>query len=63
MKIKQFVGVTYDGGGERVMNAIAKIFKSKIYVACKLGKGKRFKRFKEITTPNEKNIIFNLTNW
>lgn len=59
MKVVQFMSITGMGGGERVMDAISRHFKTPTYAIVKLGrKGKRFKRIKEIEdNPHIRDLV------
>lgn len=57
LKIIQFMMITNQGGGERVMNSICKIYGTKLYTGYKQKKGERFNNIKEISTYREKKYI------
>lgn len=57
MKITQFMMITNQGGGERVMDAMAKHFKTKLYTGWKQKRGERFRNIIEISTPMERKYI------
>jgi len=52
--------ITWIGGGERVMDVIAKQFSGKIYTLAKMGRGERFKNIEEISNIEEKNAALRL---
>lgn len=58
MKICQFkLEVTMEGGGERVMRAMHKALKAKIYTMLKEVKGKDIE---EISTEHERRLVLRL---
>jgi len=61
VKISQFkLEMTMEGGGERVMRAIHKALKAKIYTMLKEVKGKEIE---EISTEAERHIVRKYAKW